>query len=82
MKSAAYLTVSGQSYYLPAYGWVSIDVPLGGSYSAQVTCCYLDGCVGDKSCWTEYGNQPCTCIPATTKSGYANTCSVDVSICD
>lgn len=81
--SAAYLTVSGQTWYLPYQGYVDGSDPIGTVETGSVTCCYLDGCVGNETCQTTMGPEPCICNAPYPISIQITACgSTTVTLCN
>jgi hypothetical protein len=60
--STAYISTGGQLYFLPAGGFVDLTDPPGTVESGTVQCCYRDACVGNLSCKTPVGPEPCVCL--------------------
>lgn len=80
-QAAAYLVLGGTTYYIPDGGYVTDTENIGTSLSGTFQCCYLDGCVGNSSCNTPFGAEPCICLNAQSWSTTVNQCSSSFVIC-
>jgi hypothetical protein len=74
--STAYLSTGGQHYYLPAGGYVDLTDAIGTTVSGTIQCCYRDGCVGNLSCTTPIGPEPCLCTATQSWSKKITQCGV------
>ncbi len=80
--AVSYLTVDGQTFYLPdTSAYVSVTETMGSTVSATAQCCYLDPCNGNASCWTPSGYQSCICLAPTNVSYLLDQCTESAQIC-
>jgi hypothetical protein len=80
--AASYINDGSGWVYLPEGGWVTYSDPVGTTIGGSFQCCLLDGCYGDLSCPTPYGNYPCLCNPAQSWSKYLSMCVDSGTICN
>ena len=81
--SAGYLQLLGKTYYMPAGGYVEDTEALGTTDAVTVQCCLLDGCLGNQTCQTPLGPEPCLCASSYKLSVKVNACGSTLeSLCN
>ena len=82
-QSTAYINAGSGWVYMPDGGWADYSAALGGTFTFQEQCCYIDGCLGNLSCPVPgAGNYPCICAATRTRTVSVAACGVNfVSVC-
>jgi hypothetical protein len=67
---------------MPEGGWYETSGDIGHVVNGTQQCCMLDGCLGNLSCPTPFGNYPCICLDAQPLSATITTCGENyVAVC-
>ena len=75
-QSMAYVNDGSQWYALEnPNGWLEWQDEAGGfTVGGQYQCCYIDPCLGNQTCPTQWGNYPCICTGTSPWSAKIDFC--------